>query len=40
MEKELLPYCGEWEEQKKVPKEVVKKCAEAGWLAAVCGVSK
>ena len=35
MEKELMPNTFEWDEAKQVPKEVFRKCAEAGWLAGV-----
>lgn len=37
VEKELMPYCHEWSEAKAIPREVVKKVAQAGILAAASG---
>ncbi|KAI3648492.1 hypothetical protein MP228_006346 [Amoeboaphelidium protococcarum] len=36
-EKEIMPYCNEWDEAKQVPRQLYIKCAEIGLLAAVCG---
>ncbi|KAI9492246.1 acyl-CoA dehydrogenase/oxidase [Zychaea mexicana] len=36
-EKELMPYCHEWSEAKAIPREVVKKVAQAGFLNAASG---
>lgn len=32
-----MPYTHQWDESKAVPKELFRKCYEAGWLAAVVG---
>ncbi|KXS18505.1 acyl-CoA dehydrogenase NM domain-like protein [Gonapodya prolifera JEL478] len=37
VEKELMPYIHEWDEAKKIPKEVYLKCAKAGILGACAG---
>eukprot|EP00743_Colponemidia_sp_Colp-15_P000779 GILK01000860.1.p1 GENE.GILK01000860.1~~GILK01000860.1.p1 ORF type:complete len:565 (+),score=65.12 GILK01000860.1:52-1695(+) len=37
VEKELTPFCHEWDEQGRIPREVFTKCAKANWLAGVCG---
>ncbi|KAJ3339248.1 hypothetical protein HDU93_008456 [Gonapodya sp. JEL0774] len=37
VEKELMPYVHEWDEAKKIPKEVYLKCAQAGLLGACAG---
>jgi len=37
VEKEIIPYCFEWDEAKKVPMTLYKKCFEAGWLPGVVG---
>ncbi|KAI9318351.1 acyl-CoA dehydrogenase/oxidase [Dichotomocladium elegans] len=37
VDKELMPYCHEWSENKRIPHEVVKKVAQMGILAAVSG---
>lgn len=39
VEKEIMPYCHEWDEAKAMPKTLFKKCAQANWLAAVIGTS-
>ena len=36
-EKEIMPYCYEWDEAKQVPKALYTKCAQAGILAAIVG---
>mmetsp|Transcript_41034 Transcript_41034/g.49790 ORF Transcript_41034/g.49790 Transcript_41034/m.49790 type:complete len:422 (+) Transcript_41034:58-1323(+) len=36
-EKELMPYCAEWDEGKKIPIEVFQKCYAAGLLPGVVG---
>jgi alkylation response protein AidB-like acyl-CoA dehydrogenase len=38
VEKELMPFCHEWDEAKSLPKDLAKKCFEAGWLPAVAGL--
>lgn len=35
--KEIMPFCHEWDEQKKMPRELYRKCYEAGWLPGVAG---
>jgi len=37
VEREIMPYTHEWDEKKKLPKELYHKCYEAGWLPLVCG---
>jgi hypothetical protein len=37
VEKEIMPFCHEWDEAKAIPKELFKKVAKAGILAAVVG---
>ncbi|KAI9011292.1 acyl-CoA dehydrogenase/oxidase [Gaertneriomyces semiglobifer] len=37
VEKEIMSYCHEWDEQKRIPKELFKKAADAGILAGVLG---
>jgi alkylation response protein AidB-like acyl-CoA dehydrogenase len=37
VEREIIPNCFEWEEQKKLPPHIHKKCAEAKWLPGVVG---
>lgn len=37
VEKEIMPFCHEWDEAKEIPKELFKKAAKAGILAAVVG---
>jgi alkylation response protein AidB-like acyl-CoA dehydrogenase len=37
VEREIIPYCFEWEEQKHLPPQIHLKCAEAGWLPGVIG---
>jgi len=34
---EIMPYCFEWDEAKKVPKELFAKFAQVGLLPSVCG---
>ncbi|OZJ05644.1 hypothetical protein BZG36_01474 [Bifiguratus adelaidae] len=37
VEKEIMPFCFEWDEAKKIPREVFIKCAKAGILPSVVG---
>lgn len=37
VEKEMMPYCHEWDEAKEIPKSLYQKCYEAGFLGGVCG---
>ena len=37
MDTELAPYAHDWDEQKQVPKEIFRKCFEAGFLPGVVG---
>jgi len=37
VQKEIMPHCFEWDEAKKVPRELYMKCAQSGWLAGVVG---
>lgn len=37
VEKEIMPFVHEWDEAKAMPKDIWRKCAEAGWLAGVIG---
>jgi alkylation response protein AidB-like acyl-CoA dehydrogenase len=37
MEKEVLPFVGDWDEQKAVPRELYQKMSKAGMLAGFCG---
>ncbi|KAJ9068647.1 hypothetical protein DSO57_1026529 [Entomophthora muscae] len=37
VDKEIMPFCFEWDEKKEVPKELFKRCGELGILAAFCG---
>ncbi|KNE70046.1 hypothetical protein AMAG_15035 [Allomyces macrogynus ATCC 38327] len=37
VDKELMPYCHEWDEAKQIPREVYLKAGRAGILQAVCG---
>jgi len=34
---ELAPFVHDWDEEKSIPRDVWKKCADAGWLAGVVG---
>lgn len=34
---EISPYCFEWDEKKALPKEIFRKCFQAGWLPGVVG---
>jgi alkylation response protein AidB-like acyl-CoA dehydrogenase len=34
---ELMPFCKEWDDEKKLPEELLKKCSDAQILAASCG---
>lgn len=36
VEKEITPFCHEWDEAKSIPKEVFQKAAKIGILAAAC----
>ncbi|KAI0236267.1 hypothetical protein L0F63_003829, partial [Massospora cicadina] len=35
--KEVMPFCFEWDENKEVPKSLFKRCGELGILASFCG---
>src|SRR5690606_33712348 len=37
VDKEITPYCHEWDEARALPKEFYKKVADAGILPCVCG---
>ncbi|KAJ3297994.1 hypothetical protein HK104_011289 [Borealophlyctis nickersoniae] len=37
VDKEITPYCFEWDEQKQIPKSLFLKAAEAGILQGICG---
>jgi alkylation response protein AidB-like acyl-CoA dehydrogenase len=37
VEKEVMPFCHEWDEAKKIPNELFIKAAKAGLLASVIG---
>lgn len=37
VDKEITPFCHEWDEKKAIPRELWAKCYEAGWLPAVIG---
>jgi alkylation response protein AidB-like acyl-CoA dehydrogenase/predicted heme/steroid binding protein len=37
VDREIMPWCHEWDETKIVPKALLHKCAERGLLAAICG---
>ena len=37
VERELMPFCHEWDEAKEVPPQVREKCFAAGWLPGVVG---
>jgi alkylation response protein AidB-like acyl-CoA dehydrogenase len=37
VDKEVMPFCHEWSENKEIPKSVLKRAAEVGLLAAVSG---
>lgn len=37
VDKEITPYCFEWDEKRAIPKEIFRKCYEAGWLPGVVG---
>jgi alkylation response protein AidB-like acyl-CoA dehydrogenase len=37
VEREIMPFCHEWDEKKSLPQELWSKCYQAGWLPAVCG---
>ncbi|KAJ3289504.1 hypothetical protein HDU76_007521, partial [Blyttiomyces sp. JEL0837] len=39
VEKEVMPFCYEWDEAKMIPKSLFLKAADAGILAAICGGS-
>jgi hypothetical protein len=36
-EKEIMPYCHEWDEAKTLPKELFEKASAAGWLPVCVG---
>eukprot|EP01112_Ceratiomyxa_fruticulosa_P003102 TRINITY_DN1349_c0_g1_i1.p1 TRINITY_DN1349_c0_g1~~TRINITY_DN1349_c0_g1_i1.p1 ORF type:complete len:924 (-),score=261.66 TRINITY_DN1349_c0_g1_i1:282-3053(-) len=38
VDKEIIPFCHEWDEKKTVPKELWAKCHKAGWLPGTVGV--
>ncbi|KAJ3219098.1 hypothetical protein HDU67_002754 [Dinochytrium kinnereticum] len=37
VEKEIMPFCFEWDESKQIPKSLFKKAADAGLLAGIVG---
>jgi alkylation response protein AidB-like acyl-CoA dehydrogenase len=37
VDREITPYCHEWDEKKALPREMYRKAYEAGWLPAVAG---
>ena len=37
VEREIMPYCHEWDEAKQVPRALYVKCAQVGLLAAIVG---
>ncbi|KAI9591481.1 acyl-CoA dehydrogenase/oxidase [Syncephalis fuscata] len=37
VEREVIPYCDEWDEAKQVPRALFIKCAEVGITAGICG---
>lgn len=37
VDKEVTPFCHEWSENKEIPRSVLKRAAEVGFLAAVSG---
>ncbi|KAJ3104569.1 hypothetical protein HDU97_009081 [Phlyctochytrium planicorne] len=37
VEKEIIPYCFEWDEAKQIPKSLFKKAADAGLLGGIVG---
>lgn len=37
VDKEITPFCNQWDEQKKLPREIFLKAGDAGWLAALVG---
>lgn len=37
VDKEIIPFCHEWSENKEIPKSVLKRAAQVGILAAVSG---
>ena len=37
VEKEIMPFCNKWDEAKALPRDLLQKCAKAGWLPAVVG---
>eukprot|EP00026_Physarum_polycephalum_P002369 Phypoly_transcript_02375.p1 GENE.Phypoly_transcript_02375~~Phypoly_transcript_02375.p1 ORF type:complete len:492 (+),score=67.09 Phypoly_transcript_02375:69-1544(+) len=37
LDKEISPFCFEWDEKKALPKEIFVKCYKAGWLPGVVG---
>jgi len=37
VEKEIAPYCHEWDENYALAPDLMEKCAKAGWLPAVIG---
>lgn len=38
VEKNIMPFCFEWDENKKIPSHVFVDAAKAGILPAICGV--
>lgn len=36
-EKEIMPFCHEWDEAKTLPKELFEKASAAGWLPVCVG---
>jgi len=37
VDKEIMPFCFEWDEAKAMPKDIFRKCYEAGFLPGVVG---
>eukprot|EP01116_Phalansterium_solitarium_P001628 TRINITY_DN1143_c0_g2_i1.p1 TRINITY_DN1143_c0_g2~~TRINITY_DN1143_c0_g2_i1.p1 ORF type:complete len:536 (+),score=189.85 TRINITY_DN1143_c0_g2_i1:72-1679(+) len=37
VQREIEPFCFEWDEAKQLPSELRRKCFAAGWLAGFCG---
>lgn len=37
VEREIMPFTHEWDEEKRVPRELLNRCYEAGFLPGVVG---
>jgi len=37
-EKEVMPFCHDWDERRAVPRDLWEKCYQAGWLPAIAGL--